>query len=92
MLWNGSPVMDGLSGSGSAGGWLTAETDFTADVDQSADPPRPHRLSNVFQVLRPYILKGGIDLAPDLPMGIIGQANPARFCDAFKPCGDVDTQ
>jgi len=53
--------------------------------------PRAHRLRNVFQVLRAHILEGGIDLAADLTLRVIRDADPARFCDAFKAGSNVDT-
>jgi hypothetical protein len=52
--------------------------------------PRAHRLSNVFQVLRPYILEGGIDLSADLTLCVVGDANAAGLRNPFKPSGDID--
>ena len=54
------------------------------------NPPRPHRLGNVLEGLRPKVVAGNLDLAPDLPIGVIRHADAARLGDAFKPSGDVD--
>jgi hypothetical protein len=54
-------------------------------------PPRPHRLSNIFEGLRSHVITGNLDLAPDLPIGIIGHADPARFGDALKAGSNVDS-
>jgi hypothetical protein len=54
------------------------------------NPPRPHRLSNILEGLRSQIITGNLDLAPDLPIGIIGNADPARFSDALKAGSNVD--
>ena len=53
-------------------------------------PPRPHRLSYIFKGLLSHIITGDLDLASNLPIGIIGHADPARLGDAFQPCGDVN--
>ena len=54
------------------------------------NPPRPHWLGNVLEGLRPKVVAGNLDLAPDLPIGVIGYAYAARLGDALKPRGDVD--
>ena len=55
------------------------------------NPPRPHRISNIFEGLLSHIITGNLDLAPDLPVGIIGHADPARFGDALKAGSNIDT-
>ena len=42
------------------------------------------------RVCGPKIVTGDLDLAPDLPIGVIRHANAARLGDAFKPRGDID--
>ena len=54
------------------------------------NPPRPHRISNIFEGLLSHIITGNLDLAPDLPIGIIGHADPARFGDALKAGSNID--
>jgi len=53
------------------------------------NPPRQHRLSNIFEGLLSHIITGNLDLAPDLPIRIIGHADPARFGDALKAGSNV---
>jgi hypothetical protein len=55
------------------------------------DPPRLNGLGDILEMSWPHIIADNIHLAPDLPVGIIGHANPARFGDAFKAGGNVDT-
>ena len=38
----------------------------------------------------PIIIADDLDLAPDLPVGVVGHAHPTRFGDAFKAGGDID--
>src|SRR6266849_2802836 len=54
------------------------------------NPPRPHRISNIFEGLLSHIITGNLNLAPDLPIGIIGHADPARFGDALKAGSNID--
>jgi hypothetical protein len=54
------------------------------------NPPRPHRISNIFEGLLSHIITGNLDLAPDLPIGIIGHADPARFGDALKARSNIN--
>jgi hypothetical protein len=54
------------------------------------NPPCPHRFSNVFEGLLSHIITGNLDLAPDLPIGIIGHADPARFGDALKARSNIN--
>ena len=92
MFWNGSTAMEGLSGSGSAGAWPAGEPGCACAAlwPVKLNPPRPHWLGNVLEGLRPKVVAGNLDLAPDLPIGVIRNADAARLCNAFKPCGDVD--
>jgi hypothetical protein len=54
------------------------------------NPPCPHRISNIFEGLPSHIITGNLDLAPDLPIGIIGHADPARFGDPLKAGSNID--
>jgi hypothetical protein len=54
------------------------------------NPPRPHRLSNILEGLRSHIITGNLYLAPDLPIGVIRHADPARFGDSLKAGSNVD--
>ena len=58
--------------------------------DRPAEIATLHRFSNILEELRAHIITDKIDLAPDLPVGVIGQADPARFCNAFKTGSNVD--
>ena len=49
-----------------------------------------HRLGNILQRLRTHIVEGDINLAADLPLGVIGNADAAGFRNPFEPRGDVD--
>ena len=52
--------------------------------------PGAHRFSDVFQCLKAHIIVGEIDLAADLPVCVIGDADAARLRDSFEACRDVD--
>jgi hypothetical protein len=54
------------------------------------NPPGPHGLSNIFEGLLSHVVPGNLDLTPDLPIGIIGNADPARFGDALKAGSNID--
>ena len=54
------------------------------------NPPRPHRFSNIFEGLLSHIITGDLNFAPDLSIGIIGHADPARVSDALKAGSNVD--
>ena len=92
MFWNGSTAMEGLSGSGSAGAWPAGEPGcaFAALWPAKLNPPRAHWFGNVLEGLRPKVVAGDLDLAPDLPIGVIRHANAARLGNAFQPRGDID--
>jgi hypothetical protein len=59
-------------------------------LTSQSNPPRLHRLSNILEGLRSQIITGNLDLAPDLPIGIIGNADPARVSDALKAGSNVN--
>jgi hypothetical protein len=54
------------------------------------NPPSSHWLCNILEGLRPKVVACNFDLTPDLPIGVIRQANAARLGNAFKACGDID--
>ena len=56
----------------------------------SRTAPRAHWLGNVLEVLRPKVVANNLDLAPDLPIGVIRHTNSARLGNAFQPCGNID--
>jgi hypothetical protein len=60
-------------------------------LDHKPNPPRLHGLGDVLEVLRPHIITVNLSLATDLPVGLIGHTDAARFGDAFKASGNVDT-
>src|ERR1043166_9625745 len=53
-------------------------------------PPDPHRLGDVLQRLEPEGVARDIDLAADLPIGVIGDADPAGLCNALESRGNID--
>jgi hypothetical protein len=53
-------------------------------------PPRSHRLSYISKGPLSHIVAVDLDLASNLPIGIIGQADPAWFGDAFKAGSNID--
>src|SRR5262249_52701687 len=53
-------------------------------------PPRARRFSDILQVLRHHILKGGIDLPTHLTLRVVRDADPARLRYPFKAGGDID--
>src|SRR6185503_7941480 len=52
--------------------------------------PGSHWLGNIFQILFAYIVEEKVDLAPNLPVGIVGQADAARLRYSLQSCCDVD--
>src|SRR6476659_196675 len=52
--------------------------------------PGSHWLGNIFQILFAYIVEEKVDLAPKLPVGIVGQADAARLRYSLQSCCDVD--
>ena len=50
----------------------------------------PDRAGDVFELLFPGVLKIHIELIPNLPEGIIGDADAARLSNAFQSRSDVD--
>src|SRR5258706_1476917 len=61
-----------------------------APIEQKISAYPPQADSNILEGLRSHIITGNLDLAPDLPIGIIGHADPARFGDALKAGSNVD--
>ena len=55
-----------------------------------AHAPDPHRFGDILQSLRTHVLKADIDLATNLPVSIVGNANAARFCDPFETHRNID--
>ena len=51
---------------------------------------QPHRLGDVLEFCSPDVLEGDIDLAANLPVGVVGDADAAGLSDSFKPRGNVD--
>jgi len=52
--------------------------------------PNPHRFGDILQGLRAHVLEGDAYLSPNLPVNIVGNANPTRFCDAFETHRNID--
>jgi hypothetical protein len=46
---------------------------------------------DVFELVLAGVLKGDIELIPDLPMGVIGDADPPWLGHCLEPCCDIDT-
>ena len=63
---------------------------FAATLITKLNPPRAHGLGNVLEGLRPKVIAGDLDLAPDLPIGVIGDANAARLGNALQSGSDID--
>jgi hypothetical protein len=59
-------------------------------LTSQSNPPGPHRLCNIFEGLRSHIVEGDIDLAADLPIGVIRYADPSRFGNALKAGSNID--
>src|SRR5579863_585012 len=72
-------------------GWNLRRT-FSREtlVVAEGDPPNPYRFGNVFQLLRSEVLADEFDLAVDLPVGVVGDADAAGFGQSLKPHGDID--
>ena len=54
------------------------------------NPPRSHGLGDVLEGLRPKVIPANLDLAPNLPVGVIGYANTAWLGNTLQPSGNVD--
>ena len=52
--------------------------------------PGAHRLGDVLQGLLADVVERDIDLAADLPMGVVGDADAARLGDALEARRDID--
>ena len=55
------------------------------------NPPRSHWLGYVLEVLRAKVIEGNFDLAPDLPLRVIRNADTTGLGDPFEPGRDVHT-
>src|ERR1700684_4114666 len=53
-------------------------------------PPCPHRFGDVLQGLRPDVVKSEVDLAANLTLRVIGNADPARLRDALEAGRGID--
>lgn len=50
----------------------------------------PDRIGDILQFLKSQIVEDNVDFAADLPVRIVGDANAAGLCNAFKARCDVD--
>ena len=82
MFWKGNTAIDGLSGSGSTRAWTETELRPCSSVTPKLNPPRSHGLGDVLKDQRPKVVTADLDLAPDLPIGVIGDAE----CPAALQC------
>ena len=82
--------MEGLSGS--ARGCAVSVGLFVASeaLGPYAHPPSPHRFGDILQSLRAHIVEVHLNLATNLPMSIVGNANPTRLCDPFETHCNID--
>ncbi len=53
-------------------------------------PEHPHRLSDVFDLLRAEVLVAECQLAPNFIVHLSGDADAARLGETLQPCRDVD--
>ena len=80
----------GRSGRGSAARPLDGYAELQKGRCCFTNTPDPHRFGNILESLCPHILKGALNLAPNLPVSIVGNANPTRFCDPFETHCNID--
>jgi hypothetical protein len=59
-------------------------------LTNNVDSPRAHWFGDVLERLRPKVVAGQVYLAPDLPIGVVRNANTTRLRNAFKARCDVD--
>ena len=85
MFWNGSTAMDGLSGSARAG---PESEEYFPIVGVWTSPKRIRhaRIGSAmfFRVCEPISSKAIADLAANLPIGVIGYADPARLLQCLQ--------
>ena len=81
MLSNGSTAIDGLSGNGER---------RRLRVGIESQPIDADRLGDVLELLLTGVFERGVDLAFDLPVGVLGHRHAARLGDRFDPRRDVD--
>jgi hypothetical protein len=83
MFWKGSTAMEGLSGS--ASGWLDPiETSFgSVEAGKFSSRIRQARIGSAifFGVCVPHIVEREVDLAADLSVRVVGNANTSGFRD-----------
>src|SRR6476661_4121209 len=60
---------------------------FTADFHS----PSAYRFDDILESLQAHIFEGRVDLASDLPIGVVRHAYAARIRNAFQPCSNIDT-
>ena len=63
---------------------------FRSALTAELNPPCSHGFGNVLEGLRPKVVPTDLDLAPDLPIGVVGYANATRLGNALQPGGNVD--
>ena len=92
MFWNGNTAIDGMSGGDERA--MAARRRFFDRLGRrlaaDPDPPGLHRLGDVLQGLRPEVVEHEIDLAADLPVRVVGNADAAGLGEFFQAGGDVD--
>jgi hypothetical protein len=91
MFSNGSTAMDGLSGS--ARGCAVSVGVFVAGEELGPMRTRQARIGSAIflRVWGAHILQGALNLATNLPVSIVGNANPTRLCDPFETHCNIDT-
>ena len=55
------------------------------------NPPRAHWFGDVLEGLRPKVVARDLNLATNLPMSVIGNADPTRLGDPFETHCNIDT-
>src|SRR5580704_6708668 len=59
-------------------------------IGVSSYSPCPHRLSDILQGLRSYIIKYNFDFAADLPISVIQNTDSTGIRYSFKASRDID--
>jgi hypothetical protein len=81
MFWKGSTAMEGLSGS--ASGWLDPNRNIFRKCRSwevfKPHTPSSHRLGDILWRLRTHIVEREVDLAADLSVRVVGNANTSGF-------------
>ena len=63
---------------------------FGAARPFTPNAPDAHWIGDILQYLRTHIVIIDSDLAPNLPVSIVGNANPTRLCDPFETHRNID--